>query len=188
MAQTMLITPSVSGHSVLDLKRQPLLQRLRPKPFSHLLLPPLPTSSSTSSPAFTTLALFKSKTKAAPPKKVPSPFPQWFFTIIIMSQSLGSLLISWYFPCNRLRSRSHRLKMEYLAPLVALASPKKMSCSWVVLPCSALLWENFPFPIYFQLLNSLLLQVILWLISLVLKSVESKLEEMIDVLQIWLFH
>ncbi|RVX22385.1 Photosystem II 22 kDa protein, chloroplastic [Vitis vinifera] len=76
MAQTMLITPSVSGHSVLDLKRQPLLQRLRPKPFSHLLLPPLPTSSSTSSPAFTTLALFKSKTKAAPPKKVTKPKPQ----------------------------------------------------------------------------------------------------------------
>lgn len=76
MAQTMLITPSVSGHSVLDLKRQPLLQRLRPKPFSHLLLPPLPTSSSTSSPAFTTLALFKSKTKAAPPKKVAKPKPQ----------------------------------------------------------------------------------------------------------------
>ncbi len=70
MAQTMLLTPSVSGHSVLDLKREPLIQRLRPKPISHLLLPPLPASSYTPSPAFTTFALFKSKTKAAPPKKL----------------------------------------------------------------------------------------------------------------------
>ncbi|KAK9270828.1 hypothetical protein L1049_026414 [Liquidambar formosana] len=82
MAQTMLLmsSSSVSGHG--DLKSQPLLyfqvQRLRPKPFSHLLLPPIPstaTTSSSSSLATTTVALFKSKTKA-PIKKAPSPKPK----------------------------------------------------------------------------------------------------------------
>ncbi|KAA8538462.1 hypothetical protein F0562_027992 [Nyssa sinensis] len=74
MAQTMLLTSSVSGQ-VVDFKREPLLQRLRPKPFSHLLLPPLlPTSSSSSSfHATSTVALFKSKTKAPPKKVVPKP-------------------------------------------------------------------------------------------------------------------
>lgn len=71
----MLLMSGVSTSHVVDLKRDPLLnfqiQKLRPKrPFSHLLLPPLlPTDSSSSSQAFTTFALFKSKTKA-PPKKV----------------------------------------------------------------------------------------------------------------------
>ncbi|KAL7208748.1 hypothetical protein ACSBR1_030477 [Camellia fascicularis] len=72
MAQTMLLTSSSSVYShALDLKRQPLLESLRPKPFSHILLPPLPSSSSIHQT--TTIALFKSKTKAAPVKKVPEP-------------------------------------------------------------------------------------------------------------------
>ncbi|KAI8014455.1 hypothetical protein LOK49_LG05G02399 [Camellia lanceoleosa] len=76
MAQTMLLTSSVSGHA-LDLKRQPLLERLKPKPFSHILLPSLPSSSSSSSfHANTTIALFKSKAKAAPAKKVEKPKPK----------------------------------------------------------------------------------------------------------------
>lgn len=70
MAQTMLLMASVSTSNVVDLKRDSLLnfqvQKLRPKPFSHLLLPSLPTN--TSSQVFTTFALFKSKTKATPKK------------------------------------------------------------------------------------------------------------------------
>lgn len=70
MAQTMLLTSNsiISG-------QQPLLQSLKPKPFSHLLLPP---SLSNSSPArtFTSpIALFKPKTKA-PVKKAPEPKPK----------------------------------------------------------------------------------------------------------------
>ncbi|KAK3427606.1 hypothetical protein EUGRSUZ_F03789 [Eucalyptus grandis] len=67
MAQTMMLMPSVSGHSV-DLRTP----RLRPTSSSFsrsLLYNPLPSpaaSSHRSSPVF---ALFKSKTKA-PPKKV----------------------------------------------------------------------------------------------------------------------
>ena len=76
MAQTMLLMSSVSTSNVVDLKRDPLLnfqiQKLRPKSFSHLLLPPLPTNTS-SSQLFTTFALFKAKTKA-PTKKVFFPF------------------------------------------------------------------------------------------------------------------
>eukprot|EP00262_Sarcandra_glabra_P015945 TRINITY_DN5032_c2_g2_i2.p2 TRINITY_DN5032_c2_g2~~TRINITY_DN5032_c2_g2_i2.p2 ORF type:complete len:274 (-),score=45.31 TRINITY_DN5032_c2_g2_i2:304-1125(-) len=81
MAQSMLMS-SVAGH--VDLKREPLLQfqiqRLRPTPFSHLILSPSthqqhPSSSSSSS--FTpTLALFKAKTKAPPPKKVEKAKPK----------------------------------------------------------------------------------------------------------------
>ncbi|GMP46937.1 hypothetical protein CsSME_00014900 [Camellia sinensis var. sinensis] len=73
MAQTMLLTSSVSGHA-LDLKRQPLLERLKPKPFSNILLPSRPSSSSFH--ANTTIALFKSKAKAAPAKKVEKPKPK----------------------------------------------------------------------------------------------------------------
>lgn len=78
MAQTMLLTSSSSVYShALDLKRQPLLESLRPKPFSHILLPPLPSYSSSSSfHQTTTIALFKSKTKAAPVKKVAEPKPK----------------------------------------------------------------------------------------------------------------
>ncbi|KAG8378258.1 hypothetical protein BUALT_Bualt08G0118900 [Buddleja alternifolia] len=64
-AQTMLLTANVSGH----VKGLPLLQRLKPKPFSHSLLTPK-TTNSTSSISTTTFALFKSKTKA-PAKKAP---------------------------------------------------------------------------------------------------------------------
>ncbi|KAL4596248.1 hypothetical protein ACB092_12G150800 [Castanea dentata] len=76
MAQTMLLMASVSTSNVVDLKRDSLLnfqvQKLRPKPFSHLLLPSLPTNTS-SSQVFTTFALFKSKTKATPKKVEPKP-------------------------------------------------------------------------------------------------------------------
>ncbi|KAG6655506.1 hypothetical protein I3843_05G199400 [Carya illinoinensis] len=77
MAQTMLLMSGVSSSHVVDLKRDPLLnfqlQKLRPKPFSHLLLPHLPANTTSSSPAFTTFALFKSKTKAPVKKVAPKP-------------------------------------------------------------------------------------------------------------------
>lgn len=71
MAQTMLLTANVTGHA-LDLKKEPLIQRLRPKPISHLFLPDVPTSSYS---ATSTVALFKSKTKA-PVKKVTKEKPK----------------------------------------------------------------------------------------------------------------
>ncbi|OVA16870.1 Chlorophyll A-B binding protein [Macleaya cordata] len=80
MAQTMMLMSNVGtagGHG-LNLKRESLLQRLKPKPFSHLLLPPLSThqlSSTSSSTSTTPFALFKSKTKA-PVKKAPAPKPK----------------------------------------------------------------------------------------------------------------
>ncbi|KAH7859584.1 hypothetical protein Vadar_002911 [Vaccinium darrowii] len=71
MAQTMLLTSSVSSHG-LNLN----IERRRPKSYSQISLPQLPTPSSSSS-AFRINALFKSKTKAAPVKKVPpSPKPK----------------------------------------------------------------------------------------------------------------
>ncbi|GMI82922.1 NONPHOTOCHEMICAL QUENCHING 4, PHOTOSYSTEM II SUBUNIT S [Hibiscus trionum] len=78
MAQTMLIMSStgVSPSSrALNLKRDhPLLhfqaQGLKPKPFSHLLFTPLSNGVNVPSKAFTTLAIFKAKTKATPSKKV----------------------------------------------------------------------------------------------------------------------
>lgn len=73
MAQTMmLMSTSVSSHALID---QPTLQRLRPKPFSHLVFSPLQrasNSSSSSSSLFRTVALFNKKTKA-PVKKAPAP-------------------------------------------------------------------------------------------------------------------
>lgn len=80
MAQTMMLMSGVAGQ-VVDLKKEPLIQRLRPTPFSHLLLPSLSTHSRHSSSSFSSystiriLALFKSKTKA-PAKKVPQPKPK----------------------------------------------------------------------------------------------------------------
>ncbi|CDP10910.1 unnamed protein product [Coffea canephora] len=69
MAQAMLLTASVPSSHAGDLKRsEPLLQRIRPKPISHLFFSPLPTSSSSSYCPLTTVAVFKSKTKA-PAKK-----------------------------------------------------------------------------------------------------------------------
>ncbi|KAG5250868.1 hypothetical protein OIU76_007145 [Salix suchowensis] len=82
MAQTMLLMSGFSTGQVVDLKRDPLLQfqvqRLRPAPFSHLLYNPLSSkaSSSSSSNVFTTLALFKPKTKAVPKKAAPPPKPK----------------------------------------------------------------------------------------------------------------
>ncbi|XWS25137.1 hypothetical protein CRYUN_Cryun27aG0044700 [Craigia yunnanensis] len=80
MAQTMLLmsTTSVSTSHVVNLKRDhPLLhfqaQGLKPKPFSHFLFNPLSNSVATSSKAFTTFAIFKSKTKAVPKKFEPKP-------------------------------------------------------------------------------------------------------------------
>ena len=68
----------VSTRQMVDLKRDPLLQfqlqRLRPNPFSQLLFTALPTN--TSFKPSTTLALFKSKTKAVPKKAVPKPKPK----------------------------------------------------------------------------------------------------------------
>ncbi|GFS40103.1 chlorophyll A-B binding family protein [Actinidia rufa] len=62
MAQTMFLTSSVCGHA--------LVQRLRPKSFSHISQAPIPTSSSIK--PNTIVALFKSKTKAPlPDKKAP---------------------------------------------------------------------------------------------------------------------
>ncbi|XP_027353048.1 photosystem II 22 kDa protein, chloroplastic-like [Abrus precatorius] len=81
MAQTMVLMSSVSSSYSVDLKKYPLLQlqsqRLRPK-FSHVSFNPLPSNSLPfSSRTFTTLALFKSKTKSAPPKtKVTKPKPK----------------------------------------------------------------------------------------------------------------
>ncbi|XVE95482.1 hypothetical protein REPUB_Repub02eG0101300 [Reevesia pubescens] len=80
MAQTMLLmsSTSVSTSHVMSLKRDhPLLhfqaQGLKPKPFSHFLFfNPISNTVATSSKAFTTFAIFKSKTKAAP-KKVAEP-------------------------------------------------------------------------------------------------------------------
>ncbi|GMH31240.1 hypothetical protein Nepgr_033083 [Nepenthes gracilis] len=81
MAQTLLLMSCVSTHTV-DLKRRPLLQfqiqKIKPKSTSHLLFAPLPKlcpPSSTSSSEFTTVAVFKSKTKA-PTKKVSEPKPK----------------------------------------------------------------------------------------------------------------
>ncbi|KAK6114891.1 hypothetical protein DH2020_007160 [Rehmannia glutinosa] len=64
MAQTMLLSSNVCVH----VKSEPLIQRLKPKPFSHHFLQS-PTISSPSVSA-TTVALFKPKTKA-PAKKAP---------------------------------------------------------------------------------------------------------------------
>jgi len=67
----------------VDLKKRsdPLLQfqiqRLRPtKPLSHLFFKSLPSSSSSSPPVSTVVALFKSKTKAPPKKAVKAPKPK----------------------------------------------------------------------------------------------------------------
>lgn len=57
----------LSANVCVKVKGVPLLQRLKPNPFSHQFLWPPPTSPSQTT---TTLAIFKSKTKA-PPKKTP---------------------------------------------------------------------------------------------------------------------
>ncbi|KAI3951579.1 hypothetical protein MKX01_018695 [Papaver californicum] len=77
MAQSMMLMSNVAGQG-LNFKREALVDRLKPKPFSHFLLLPSSLSSpstSSSSKTFTTFALFKSKTKA-PIKKAPAPKPK----------------------------------------------------------------------------------------------------------------
>ncbi|XP_071697518.1 photosystem II 22 kDa protein, chloroplastic-like [Rutidosis leptorrhynchoides] len=71
MAQTMLLTSNsiISG-------QQPLVQSLRPKPFSHLLLPPCLTKSSPARTFTSPIALFKPKTKAPIKKAAPEPKPK----------------------------------------------------------------------------------------------------------------
>ncbi|GMJ02425.1 NONPHOTOCHEMICAL QUENCHING 4, PHOTOSYSTEM II SUBUNIT S [Hibiscus trionum] len=75
----LMSSTSVSTSHVLNLKRDnPFLhfqaQGLKPKPFSHFLFNPLSnTVGASSSTAFTTFALFKPKTKAAPKKVAPKP-------------------------------------------------------------------------------------------------------------------
>ncbi|KAK9072714.1 hypothetical protein SSX86_009149 [Deinandra increscens subsp. villosa] len=67
MAQTMLLTSNTIVSS------QPLLQSLRPRPFSNLVLPSsIPNSSSKSATFSSPVALFKPRTKA-PAKKVEPP-------------------------------------------------------------------------------------------------------------------
>ncbi|XP_031119441.1 photosystem II 22 kDa protein, chloroplastic [Ipomoea triloba] len=81
MAQTMLLTANASSPA-LDLKRQStFLQTLKPKPSiqQHFLLPLPSSSSSSSSSSFSStriVALFKSKAKAPPAKKVVQPKPK----------------------------------------------------------------------------------------------------------------
>lgn len=100
MAKTMLLMSSTvqAGYSI-DLKRDSLIQlnsqRLWPR-FSPHLFNPLPStsfsfSSSSSSRIFTTLALFKSKTKA-PPSKVINCFSNYF----IILNNLCTLFIFFF--------------------------------------------------------------------------------------------
>ncbi|KAK1435007.1 hypothetical protein QVD17_00762 [Tagetes erecta] len=71
MAQTMLLTSNTI------IPGQPLLRSLRPKPFSHLLLPPSLSNSSPTSTTFTSpVAIFKPKTKAPVKKAAPAPKPK----------------------------------------------------------------------------------------------------------------
>ena len=100
MAQTMLLMSSVSASYSVDLKRDSLLQlqsqRLRPK-FSYLSFNPLPSTSFSSSRTFTTLAVFKSKTKAAPSKVLnfvsilEVPFIIFFGTLTLVPRDLCRL-------------------------------------------------------------------------------------------------
>lgn len=60
---------SGSNHHLVDSKREPLLHRLRPTPFSHLLLSQ-PSRQQLASSYVPTLALFKSKAKAAPKQQI----------------------------------------------------------------------------------------------------------------------
>lgn len=76
MAQTMLLT----ANAKVDLRsKESLVERLKPKPLSSLFLPSLPlkfsstTTTSSSKFSSTTVALFKSKAKAPPVKKVAPP-------------------------------------------------------------------------------------------------------------------
>ncbi|CAI0393121.1 unnamed protein product [Linum tenue] len=80
-SQAMLFSSGVSTRPAVDLKRDSMLQfqqlhqsLVKPSSFaSHLLYSPLPSSSSSRS--LSTVALFKSKTKAVP-KKAPPPKPK----------------------------------------------------------------------------------------------------------------
>lgn len=72
MAQSMLVS-SIGGKEAALLQSQ--THRLRPTPFSHLLLPRVPHGRQLPPPAasfFPTLAIFKPKTKAPAKKQVVS--------------------------------------------------------------------------------------------------------------------
>lgn len=93
MAQAMLLMmPGVSTTNTIDLKRNALLklqiQKIKPKSStSNLFFSPLPSSSSSSSTVFKTLALFKSKAKA--PKKVITNLLSYHALILPNSMSAG---------------------------------------------------------------------------------------------------
>ncbi|KAE8694750.1 Photosystem II 22 kDa protein [Hibiscus syriacus] len=98
MAQTMLVMSSTSAstsHAAVNLKRDhPLLhsqsQGLKPKPLSHFFFNPLSnTVAASSSRSFTTFAIFKSKTKAAPKKAAPKPKPKFEDGIFGTSGGIG---------------------------------------------------------------------------------------------------
>lgn len=98
----MLLMSGVSTSHAGNLKRDSLVtfqaQRLRPKPFSELMFNPLSNESlaaaaASSSKAFTTVALFKSKTKA-PPKKVS------FFAFLVFVNGLFWCLVVSVWLCT----------------------------------------------------------------------------------------
>ena len=142
MAQTMLLTSSVSSTYSAKLNRDSLLymqtHTLRPK-FSQLLYNPLPSPStsfpfSSSSRSFTTQALFKFKTKA-PPKVNKASTKVIFLEFVCRIRYYFFLTLELTsFDLYRLQIPSQRLKMVSLAPLVALVLPRRTSSLLVALP------------------------------------------------------
>ena len=130
----LLSSSSVSTSHVVDLKRQPLLQcqvqRLKPKPLSQLFFTPL--SSRSSSPSSTVFAIFKSKTKATPAKKVLNFFLIFFFFVVSF---WFETLFNYFFGVfiYRLRRQRFKLRMVFLEPQEASVSQSRMSSLLVVL-------------------------------------------------------
>lgn len=97
-AQSMLVSGRAAGQ-VLDLKREPLVQfrthlrrvSLRPPKFSELINLPsglLPPSCSAAASRCSPLAIFKSKAKAAPVKKVSSHLLRFVSFFYLFEQKL----------------------------------------------------------------------------------------------------